>query len=749
MVKLTIRMSVGETFEVVTDSPAASVLMVKELIMIQKSCPIWSQRLICNGKELVNESTVEENGLHENSTIHLLIRETYLSKMHPLELLDPISGQLLCNPVTASDGNVYSESSIQKWKDSFNGARIISPLTSKNSKLDCVPNDEMRKKVEEYVKCLSFQDDDITNIDELGIVFSIIDHIRDDLAEVLHDWKVPQVVVVGNESIGKSTLLERLAMMPLFPRGERRCTRMKIEIRLRRGPTKNPRLTLYRYDANGDVAEKSTEVAMETGSEGLQIEMDSLINSDPSMPQICPDKYLVMEITNPKAPNIDLVDMPGLIATPEHEANLIQKMITDHFQVNGEYSMYLFVLEATRNVNQSPIALVKDRPEMEQNTLGVITHLDKVDPKVDVDRLGSLKSLANGNNAPGIGGVSLKPHGFLLTMNATKDEDAESGFQPVFQRAAREDDFFRSIGFGELIENKRAGCSALIARLKLMYWNYLEKQWLPKTFSKIEYEIENWKRQDAELGLPRAHIILSDQKREELYDAVVKGIKEIFRNNLVAIELMYEDECLAPLHEKIVKAVQPSSMQRIQIKGHIAKMRNSLIEMSGSYLSTEKSYWVTELEKILKEDASSLKLARFDCLIDAFKAVFEEKLDAANVATMIKLETYLDFHLTELNSMLFETNNESKLVSVSVAYNVAETIRHIMSSNLHIFDTTMLDDQFIKSTLSDVSMIENCSTERFNALNKLELLSIAKKGLEDLAAELQTDNNSKSSTTTA
>ena len=166
MTSLSIRLSVGEGFDVTVD-PTGSIKTVKDAILHEKLYPIWSQRLIFNGKELNNDDMIGDVGLEEQSVIHLIIKANYLSKLHPVELLDPISGQLICNAVSASDGNIYSESALQAWKDSFNGARIISPLTSKNSKLNIKPNDEMRNKVVEYVQCMNFQDDDITNIDEL------------------------------------------------------------------------------------------------------------------------------------------------------------------------------------------------------------------------------------------------------------------------------------------------------------------------------------------------------------------------------------------------------------------------------------------------------------------------------------------------------------------------------------------------------------------------------------------------------
>ena len=48
--------------------------------------------------------------------------------------------------------------------------------------------------------------------------------LRDQLSEALDGWDTPVVVVFGAQNAGKSTLLERIAMMRLFPKGNGLCT---------------------------------------------------------------------------------------------------------------------------------------------------------------------------------------------------------------------------------------------------------------------------------------------------------------------------------------------------------------------------------------------------------------------------------------------------------------------------------------------------------------------------------------------
>ena len=68
---------------------------------------------------------------------------------------------------------------------------------------------------------------------------------------------------VPEESAGKSTILEMLAMLPFFPRKRRCCTRLAIHLKMRRTPAVS-RATLTVLSAEGN-EELCREIPQENG----------------------------------------------------------------------------------------------------------------------------------------------------------------------------------------------------------------------------------------------------------------------------------------------------------------------------------------------------------------------------------------------------------------------------------------------------------------------------------------------------
>jgi len=61
-------------------SPTDTVQSVKKMILLQKNIPLYQQRLIFAGKELDdNNLSLEKYGILNESTLHLIIKDTQIS----------------------------------------------------------------------------------------------------------------------------------------------------------------------------------------------------------------------------------------------------------------------------------------------------------------------------------------------------------------------------------------------------------------------------------------------------------------------------------------------------------------------------------------------------------------------------------------------------------------------------------------------------------------------------------------------
>ena len=197
-------------------------------------------------------------------------------------LVDVITQDIIEDPVTAEDGHVYSHESISEWIETCQEGNIpiISPTTRqemgpkivKNVKIQQLLNKlnnrnkggdwEMSNKTDSAHTASETEATD-TSSNKEGIIASAVSVDMDNIAlqaiqqdyldqststlplslknmsdllrmlditptfstEILANWTPPCITVVGNESSGKSTILERLLMMSIFPRGEDICTR--------------------------------------------------------------------------------------------------------------------------------------------------------------------------------------------------------------------------------------------------------------------------------------------------------------------------------------------------------------------------------------------------------------------------------------------------------------------------------------------------------------------------------------------
>ena len=203
---------------------------------------------------------------------------------HPqlADFMCPITSKIMVKPVKAEDGYIYEREEIEKWLEKS----PTSPMTRKPMGKKLVTDESLKQAIDAYqmAKASGEQAEIRWDRDEekrevvvqadatpshkkrrveeaigtssisnaLSKFFRELDEKRELLREVLEGWEPPRIVVIGDESAGKSTILEQLANVPIFPRKRRFCTRMPIELRLRRDPDDSKAmLMIYRTQPDG------------------------------------------------------------------------------------------------------------------------------------------------------------------------------------------------------------------------------------------------------------------------------------------------------------------------------------------------------------------------------------------------------------------------------------------------------------------------------------------------------------------
>jgi hypothetical protein len=155
---------------------------------------------------------------------------------HYYDLICPITNEIFEDAVKAEDGRTYERSGIEAWFASLRqrGLGIVSPCPTRQEMGTRLERDEeaagraqrLRKGMSRTLTDAGRNVDvrracaveGIASIHDLREVFGTMDSVRDILEQTLDGWQPPQLVVIGQESSGKSTVYTQIltVMAALF-----------------------------------------------------------------------------------------------------------------------------------------------------------------------------------------------------------------------------------------------------------------------------------------------------------------------------------------------------------------------------------------------------------------------------------------------------------------------------------------------------------------------------------------------------
>lgn len=317
---------------------------------------------------------------------------------------------------------------------------------------------------------------------------------------------LPQLVVCGDQSAGKSSVLEGITSIP-FPRQEGLCTRFATEIILRHQPetnritakilpsasrTEDDRLLMASFERQLTSFDDLPRVIQEA-SALMGIRGDS-VTADSDSPAFAAD-VLRLEVVGDTKLHLTVVDLPGLISVSENPADMqIVGNLVDKY-LESSRTIILAVVPAYNDIDtQGIIQRARKFDKAGERTVGIIT-------KPDLVNKGAESRVAN--LAKNMDRIKLKL-GFFLLKNPSPIELRE-GISWA-ERQQKEAQFFSNSPWTEQnLDKQRIGIEKLRIFLQQLLDSHIERE-LPKVRTEVKSLLSNKERQLAQIGPERSSI---------------------------------------------------------------------------------------------------------------------------------------------------------------------------------------------------------------------------------------------------
>lgn len=383
---------------------------------------------------------------------------------------------------------------------------------------------------------------------------------------ISHYISLPQIIVCGDQSSGKSSVLEAISGVG-FPVKSNLCTRFPTELVLRKHPHIGVRVSIVPHHTRSDVEQRSLGDFCEQldSFDGLPILIEKAKGAMgiTTHGKAFSNDLLRVEVSGPDRPHLTIVDLPGLIHSETKQQSamdvqLVQDVVQSYMK--EPRSIILAVVSAKNDfANQIVLKLARDADPSGKRTLGIITKPDTLVAGSESETM--FVSLAKNQDVE-----------FRLGWHVLKNMDMDKGQWTLPQRDLEEQEFF-SQGIWEDLPRSLVGIDTLRTRLSKVLLSQIATE-LPSLIKEIEDRIHHCKSRLQKLGEPRAtideqksYLLKISQSLQELVKAAVDGTyNDLFFGDAHATE---------GYHKRIRAVVQNSNeefAQRISRRGHYRRI---------------------------------------------------------------------------------------------------------------------------------------------------------------------------------
>ena len=344
------------------------------------------------------------------------------------------------------------------------------------------------------------------------------------------EMTLPTIVVVGLESHGKSSLMERLALRDVFPRGVGFVTRMPILLKLRQVNFENSvGIRLIRLSGSSVVEEveeekKFYDIGQRNFAEVVAEKMQQFISQrggGSGNMQVVIDHRIEIEIRAADLVDIDLLDLPGIVSMPKDVAEASLRLTRDFLQRDDTLALCVIddLLPAVRS--SQALGEIGRVDGLGARTIVVLTKVDMLQgPSSQQNPARLAHRLANPATT-----VGFAPKAFIPVINRGEDDgrslsdtlDAEEATFAEWKRTTP-----------ELPAADHLGLTGVLTSLNLLIEEHIRQKWLPHQLEKATRRLQVVRDEIDSLGaLP----VSSELFLDRLCEVVSEKLAELDRKN--------------------------------------------------------------------------------------------------------------------------------------------------------------------------------------------------------------------------
>jgi GTP-binding protein EngB required for normal cell division len=415
---------------------------------------------------------------------------------------------------------------------------------------------------------------------------------------------LPQIIVVGDQSSGKSSVLEAITGVA-FPTSDGLCTRFATEVILRRSKDEKASVRI-RPSADCDQERREKLKGFHQAHIALA-QVSGLIADATKVMGIAGHTHfskdvLELEISGPEQPHLTLVDLPGIFHSTtsrqsEDDPALVTNIVRSYME--EQRSIILAVISGKYDYAvQQILGMLKSVDPDGYRTIGVITKPDAIERDSADEQ--TFLSLARNLERP------LKL-GWHVLRNPSFTERRDTGFN----RDSTEAQFFANQAPWNTLSSRNFGVVALRLRLSRLLFDHITSE-LPALVDSIELEMAECKSILDTLGTKR-----SSSEEQRVY---LTNIGERFRYLAVdGVEGHYQDSYFTLAADQRLRAkVQKAHAEfatRMANEGHRWKIvpkvdlfsgtsgtPGLILPPEGPATTIERSAYIKKVCDLLEED---------------------------------------------------------------------------------------------------------------------------------------------------